>query len=294
MKAQRVKAILIGIILFTVAGASHLPGQSKRAKPRLQPGPKPDLAITALYISNDCYLIIGIRNNGPGHLPDGAYVDSNPKSVALSIKFKSGLGGSSGTGLSLVVVDPGKKLIKPGGELVYKLPNMGSVRKIEVMIDPQNNLVETDENNNKMSKTLLECPRYIEKPDLEVTDIRLKRGCTIEVTIRNLGSGGVRWFNYVPPKAVRIQMMVDSKPWGSMTLKEFDPGWKLKASGGTVVSIWNPSPRVRSYQLKSGSHVIKVAVDADGILPESEKSNNRLVRQVKCGLLVTPVNRKKI
>ncbi|HDK16489.1 MAG TPA: hypothetical protein ENG75_00915, partial [Nitrospirae bacterium] len=55
-------------------------------------------------------------------------------------------------------------------------------------------------------------------PDLTVKDIRLVKGCKIQVTVANIGTTGVPSSYYNLPKAVGVQMYKGSQAWGGLIL----------------------------------------------------------------------------
>ncbi|MBN2369711.1 MAG: hypothetical protein JXO72_04425 [Vicinamibacteria bacterium] len=117
-------------------------------------------------------------------------------------------------------------------------------------------------------------------PDLIVSNVRLVKGCEIEVTLKNVGAAGVPAANYNLPDAVGVQMHRNGKPWGGIILSGFDTGGNLKSPGGSASWIW--FPQAENLKLKPGSHSLKVVVDNNKKLTESDESNNELTRRVVC------------
>lgn len=126
-------------------------------------------------------------------------------------------------------------------------------------------------------------------PDLIVRDIRLVKGCKIQVTLKNIGTAGVPSSYYDLPNAVGVQMYNGGKPWGGIILKGFDPAGKLKSPGGTATHIWFPN--AANLNLGGGTHSIKVEVDNGKVLTELNETNNTLTRRLTCKklALATPV-----
>jgi hypothetical protein len=117
-------------------------------------------------------------------------------------------------------------------------------------------------------------------PDLIVSNIRLIKECQIEVTVKNVGTAGVPAAKYNLPDAVGVQMYRGDKPWGGIILSGFDPDGKLQSPGGSASWIW--FPRAANLQLKPGAHSLKVVVDNNKNLTESNEGNNELTRRVVC------------
>jgi hypothetical protein len=120
----------------------------------------------------------------------------------------------------------------------------------------------------------------VAKPDLTVRDIRLVKGCKIKVTVANIGKTGVPKSAYNLPKAAGVQMYRNGKPWGGIILKGFDPAGKLRKPRSSASHIW--FPRAKNLQLKPGIHQIKVVVDHNKNLKESNERNNVKVVRLKC------------
>lgn len=122
-------------------------------------------------------------------------------------------------------------------------------------------------------------------PDLMVRDIKLVKGCKIQVTLKNIGTAGVPSSYYDLPNAVGVQMYNGGKPWGGIILKGFDPAGKLKSPGGTATHIWFPD--AANLDLGGGTHIIKVEVDNGKVLTELSETNNTLTRSLTCKKLAT-------
>jgi hypothetical protein len=109
----------------------------------------PDLAITKVYSNNNNYLVVEIVNNGPGQLSP-EYWKTNIPTLYI---YRSNQGWC---GITLDQLDPDKKLVPSGGKGVYTIYRyrvMGT-ETVRVVIDSQNTVPESNENNNEMSVTL--------------------------------------------------------------------------------------------------------------------------------------------
>ncbi len=160
--------------------------------------------------------------------------------------------------------------------------------KLQIKIDADNEVAESREDNNFhffvniVFQGFEVQQRGEEKrlPDLIVSDIRLVNGCQIEVTIKNIGATGVLAANYNLPDAVAVQMYKDNQPWGGIILAGFDSAGNLKQPGGSASWIWFPS--AENLKLSAGTHNIKVEVDSNKKLAESNENNNVLSRTLRC------------
>lgn len=238
----------------------------------------PDLTITKVTVNRNCELVVKVRNNGPGMLPNRVYTKHHPKSAGVYIYVN----GKKWGGASIWKFDPGKNLKAPGGTAKY-VSNYKVVAPVSVkaVVDLWNDVEEAKENNNSLEVKRLDCDSGGQKlPDLIVKDIELIADCKIEVTFANIGTAGVPASYYDLPDAVAAQMYNGSQAWGGLILKGIDPLGKLKVPGSMVKYVW--FPRADNLNLSCGWHSLKVIVDVHGKLTESNEGNNTLVKRVNC------------
>ena len=260
--------ILTAIMVFSL-GVSELSAQRNKL---------PDLVITKIFTTRDCRLAVQVKNNGPGIVPDKVWTNHNPKSAGVYVSIN----GRGWGGQSIWKFDPAKKLKRRGGiatcVLSYKVA--GPI-KVKAVVDKFNQVKERNERNNKR-RTKLRCGSggSAKLPDLIVRNIRLIKNCKIQVTLRNIGQAGVPASYYNLPKAVGVQMYVDGNPGGGIILSGFDSAGKLKSPGGTATWTWFPN--AANLNLSSGVHSIKVVVDNNKNLTESNEGNNTLTKRLKC------------
>ena len=110
---------------------------------------KCDLAVTDLSLTNDGRVMVDLKNNGPGRVPDQVWTSTKSSSVML---FREG---QRWGGASIKVIDPQRNLQNPGGSATYvsNLKITGS-EKITAVVDYGNRVGEVDKVNNGMSVTL--------------------------------------------------------------------------------------------------------------------------------------------
>jgi len=109
-------------------------------------------------------------------------------------------------------------------------------------------------------------------PDLIVSDISLINDGKIQVTIKNVGRGGLPDSAYHKTNGAGIQMYNGNKPWGGISLFAVDPTMKLKMPGGSVSWVW--FPKAVNLNLTPGVHSIRVVVDSNNAIRESKETNN--------------------
>jgi CARDB protein len=111
---------------------------------------------TGPAVNSPCQIVITLKNNGPGSVPDAAFAQTAPTPTIQMYKGGAGWGGAA-----LVTIDPAKVLQPAGATLVY--PWMAPVATLKVGpgehvlrvdVDNFNSLVESNEANNSLTKTL--------------------------------------------------------------------------------------------------------------------------------------------
>lgn len=111
----------------------------------------PDLVIEDLGLNRNCQVVVRVKNNGPGMVPDDVWTDHTPKSAGVYL-YKDGAGWG---GASIWKFDPGRSLQSPGGTATYtsKLKVSGT-SKITAVVDSWNKVKESNEVNNKRTEKL--------------------------------------------------------------------------------------------------------------------------------------------
>ena len=158
--------------------------------------------------------------------------------------------------------------------------------RLEIKIDDENNVVESREDNNGpffvniVFKGFDIGSQGKRVPDLIVKDIQLLKGCKMKVTIQNIGTAGVPDAGYDLKNGVAIQMYNGAKPWGGIRLGAIDPAKSLKTPGNSVSWAWFPN--AANLNLTPGVHSIKVVVDNNNAVVESNETNNTRTERLIC------------
>jgi hypothetical protein len=118
-------------------------------------------------------------------------------------------------------------------------------------------------------------------PDLAATDLGVNAECQVVVKFRNNGPGVVpdAAFALSPPGS-SVQMYKDNQPWGGIVLGGIDPQKHLKPAGGTLTHTWFPG--AANLKLPPGTHSVRVVVDNNNVVKESNEQNNTLTRRLTC------------
>ena len=75
----------------------------------------PDLAVEDIRLNSDCQVVVKIRNNGPGRLPDDVWTVHMPKSAGIYLSIN----GQKWGGATIWGFDPARALQSPGGTAEY-------------------------------------------------------------------------------------------------------------------------------------------------------------------------------
>lgn len=240
----------------------------------------PDLVPADLRVDADCRIVVTLKNNGPGIVPDAGFSMSPPGSSGVQM-YK---GGAPWGGIVLGAMDPSKQTQPAGGTVTYTwfpglaLPPGAHVVKVDV--DNNNSIKESNEQNNSLTKKLA-CRKPL--PDLVPTNISVNSECQIVITLKNNGSGIVpdAGFSLSAPGSSGVQMYSDGAPWGGIVLGGLDPSKQLQPVGGTITHTWFPG--AANLKLPPGAHVVEVVVDNNNSIVESNDANNSLKQKVSCG-----------
>ncbi len=246
---------------------------------------KPDLVVSNIDLIQDCWIRVTIQNVGTAGVPNPVYTGN-----LCAIQMYQG--NQPHGGMVLSVFDPGGQLKAPGTS-VSKVWFQGSpglnlnpgTHVIRVEVDTGNAVAEANESNNSMTRNLT-CQGAM--PDLIVSDIKVIEGtqvagCPIEVTVSNIGTGGVPDAAYGTNASI-LNMYYGNNLHSSMALSAFDPGGTLKAPGTTVSCTWCPigagfPGTVLGYNIV---HPIRVWVDANSAVAEVNDNNNSTSRSLTC------------
>ncbi len=238
----------------------------------------PDLIVQNIKLIKDCKIKVTIKNVGTAGVPDSGYDMQKGASIQM---YK---GSQPWGGIRLGAVDTAKKLKQPGGTASYiwfpgaaNLDLGAGMHSIKLIVDNNNAVIESKETNNTLTRRLGCKPS---QPDLIVQDIKLIKDCKIKVTIKNIGTAGVPDSGYNMQNGASIQMYKGSKPWGGIRLGAVDTAKKLKQPGATVSYIWFPG--AANLDLGAGTHSIKLVVDNNNAVIESNETNNTLTKRLGC------------
>jgi CARDB protein len=236
----------------------------------------PDLVVADLSVDKDCRIVVTIQNNGPGAVPAAGYSMSPPGSSGVQM-YK---GGAPWGGIVLGGLDPSHLSQPAGGTVSFMFPRLvlpPGTHAVQIDVDNNNSIAESNELNNSLTEKLA-CQQPL--PDLVVADLSLDTDCRIDVTIRNSGLAAESESGYSlsPPDNSGVQMYNDGAPWGQIVLGGFDPAPHLSQPvGGRKTYKW-----FSTLPLPAGSHTVKLDVDNNNSIAESNEGNNSLTKTLNC------------
>ena len=210
----------------------------------------PDLVVSDVALDNDCHLVVTLRNDGPGPMPQSAYDPLRSPSINF---YKDG---AAFGGWSLNSLDPNQALMNPGGTVSWtrQTPALQGSMSIRVNIDAAHELAESNEGNNDFTKTLA-CGESTPTPtpaqalpDLAITRVSYTRDCRPAVRLENLGDAPLADSAYQATGGIRLERYVDNKPAGFVSLLSIDPGRSLR-------SLHHPKVWIDDSRLKAGRNV---------------------------------------
>jgi hypothetical protein len=227
-----------------------------------------DLAVTDLRVGRRNTLVVEITNNGPGEIPESSY----RKNIPELFIYRDGRGWG---GVSLAVLDPKQKLKEPGAKIVIDVPGytVHGTEKIRAVIDYRDALKEANEKNNEFRAELrTKREEHVSLPDLSIEKVYLTRDNQLAVQLVNSGDTPLP-DRFWQKEAPTIYLYRNGKGWGGVTLTIFDPDRRLAKPGGKAVYIFQ-NLKIR------GSETIKVVVDSEDTIRESNESNNEVTERL--------------
>ena len=117
------------------------------------------------------------------------------------------------------------------------------------------------------------------------SQIELVKACQIKITIKNIGEAAVYYPGHDMAKGAAIQMYKDGAPWGGLMLGMVDPTKKLRTPGASISYIWFPGSH--NLELEPGIHKIKLMIDINNAVKESNEKNNKKTVRLKCEEMLT-------
>jgi len=224
-----------------------------------QPANKPDLIPKEVFFDTDNVLKVTIKNEGEGEVP----VNQGKLSIFID-------GHSSGEYRFENLAD--QSFRPPGGSSTLRtnLRIRGKDRRIGVYIDPENQVDESNEIQNTLSRTLT--PRHISGPDFIISNLELEPRppltkepkYSLKIKIKNIGSEDSR-----ANLKVGLKVAVNNTVVANLT--QILPA--LHAMVGSTTVIFEPTRQVlRPRGVRKAN--VRVELSTDRLLDEIDNTNN--------------------
>jgi hypothetical protein len=235
--------------------------------------PLPDLVPVDMTLDTQCRVVVTLKNNGPGIVPDAGYSGS-----ATGVQmYKEG---GPWSGMVLGRLDPAHLSQPVGGTVTAawfsNLPLTVGSYVMSLEVDNNNSVAEANEANNVLTKTLT-C--QLPAPDLAAVSISLTAQCQIVLTLMNVGTAPLPDAAFTLTNGSNVQMYSDGSPFAGILLGGLDLTKQLQPVGGTITYNWFPN-----LKLTPGGHVITVVADENNFIAELNEMNNSRTQNVSCGI----------
>lgn len=240
----------------------------------------PDLVVKDLALNDNKQVVVTVANQGKGALHLAKWHDKGPEAVTLVVKA-----GTRNYGVTLPGLDPDYALRRSGGSVSYTFERL-TVKKatrITATIDKGNKVIEENEHNNSLTKTLgglkvagvtpMKVTRQTGKPDLVVRSIRLDSQKRVIIEVKNAGTTGLApslWTNSQGSPWLDLKM--NGNGWARVALIGMDPHKKLARPGGVT--------RYNTNYVLGQSVRIDAVIDVTDVVGESNEQNNRLSKTI--------------
>jgi subtilase family serine protease len=218
---------------------------------------KPDLVVSNINYSpgapvegNEITLWVFVKN--VGQAPSGA----------SGVRVKVG-GESNPPVIPVPALNPSQQF---SYEKKITFNNAGNYT-VTITADAANAVVESNENNNVMSKSIL--VKAAPKPDLIISKINVSPGTpnkgqqfTFWVFVKNLGPGASK-----PSYLSTTTSSSNFSNWGVKYVPALPPGqeWRWEGLGLSV---------------NAGTYTVRAVIDKNNIVPETNENNNQLDRAI--------------
>lgn len=238
---------------------------------------KSDLIVSGIQLTADNRIKVTIKNKGRGGVPDGAY----NKNYGVAVQATGNNKGWGG--YRLFMVDPQKKLKRPGASVSYvgfkRALNPGETLTLKVAIqDPKNTANESSKSNNSLTRRLVakntsraaaqrQQLGHVKNPS------RLKPDLTIKMM-------KITPANPTTADTIRFSAFVHNK--GVVTAPASKAG--IRIGGETYPMVWNKPPItsqssnaiVRLNQIeRAGRYRVMFIADVNDDVDEFNENNNQ-------------------
>jgi archaellum component FlaG (FlaF/FlaG flagellin family) len=207
---------------------------------------KPDLVPTSLSFDGDSVLHVSFANQGEAEVP------SNKGNLAIFIDGRR-------LGTYQFGILSNQSFRPPGGSLDIRtnFRMSGEHRRVAIAIDTENEIDESNEYQNTLSRTLT--PPAKNGPNYIVSDLSLNPSNALQIQVKNIGPA-----NSPANRQVKLRVIINEA-----TVADLTPTLPLlTANGGTT--IITPSPPISI----STNSTVRVLLNANHMLHDIDSTNN--------------------
>lgn len=207
---------------------------------------KPDLVPKSLFFDSDNVLNVSFKNEGDGEVP------ANKGNLVIYIDGRS-LGGYSFSNLA------DQSFRTPDGSLTIRtnFRMAGSNRRIAVFIDSENEVNESNEFQNTLSRTMT--PPAKNGPDFIVSNLYTDPDNKLKIVVKNIGPAN-------SPSNLEVRMRVIVNESVAADITPTLPS--LTAGGGETIIIPNPPVVI------SPNSNVRVLLNTNHLFDEIDNTNN--------------------
>lgn len=151
----------------TVQSPSISPTQPITRQPAVSLAkPLPDLEVVSVKLDPACRVVVTVRNNGPGVLPDAVWTTRAPNSSSVYLSID----GKNWGGATLASFDPGRRLRAAGGTAEYASGySVTTSATVRATVDHTAQVAEVSEGNNAQAAKLVCAGVQTKKPPKPTT-----------------------------------------------------------------------------------------------------------------------------
>lgn len=151
----------------TVQSPSISPTQPITRQPAVSLAkPLPDLEVVSVKLDPTCRVVVTVRNNGPGVLPDEVWTTRTPNSSSVYLAID----GKNWGGATLASFDPGRRLRAAGGTAEYTSGySVTTSATVRATVDHTAQVAEVSEGNNAQAAKLVCAGVQTKKPPKPTT-----------------------------------------------------------------------------------------------------------------------------
>src|SRR4030042_3055943 len=225
-----------------------------------QQGQLLDLTIEDITLNEQCFVVVKVKNNGPGTVPDKVWTLHEPDSSAVYLHIN----GKKWGGETIWYFDPDKNLQNPGGTatMVSNLKVTGP-DTINATIDNTGKVREENEKNNQMRKKL-SCQPGVSaqlrvKAQLGVNQAAYTGNCPALISFRgHITVNQPTTLQYKFIRSDNAQAPVQTLNFPKAGTQEVTTTWQLGGAGLPAYSGWEAIQVISPVSVESNKAEFRI------------------------------------